>query len=128
MSTELVGPLPSARFHDGSSVTYAPPKDTCDARYKACMHHRVACDCREAEFAENVSEWRAERKLTENAINEVLRGHQTWAYNDDGRDEMAECQCTGCQIVRLADCGWRPLWRISKDHRDAGQDPGLGVL
>jgi hypothetical protein len=121
MSTELVGPLPSVRFRGGPSVAYTPPKDTCDSRYKACVHHRVACDCREAEFAENLSEWRAERRMTENAINEVLRGHQTWAFNDDGRDEMAECRCTGCQIVRLARCGWRPLWQISKDRREAAR-------
>lgn len=121
MSTELVGPLPSVRFHDGLSVAYVPPKDTCDARYKACTQHRTACDCREAEFAEDRAEAVYERNRTFDAFNEVLRGHQTWAFTDTGRDEMAECKCTGCRIVRLADCSWRPLWKVSKDRREAAR-------
>lgn len=128
MSTALVGPLPTVRFQDGTRQVYTTPRDTCDNRYRACTTHRTACDCREAEFAEDRSEAAYERNQTFNAFNEVLRGHQTWAFTDAGRDEMAECKCTGCQIVRLADCSWRPLWMVSKDRRDAGRNPDVEAL
>lgn len=120
MSTALVGPLPTIHFHDGSRVTYAPPKDTCDARYKTCMHHRVACDCREAEFAEEISELRWQLRATQEAFAEVLKGHQTWAYTESGEDEFAQCQCTGCQIVRLADTGLRSLSQVGFERESAG--------
>lgn len=124
--TALVGPLPTIHFRDGARKVYTPPRDTCDPRYQACMDHREACDCREAMFAEDRAEWRAERRQTEQAINEVLRGHQTWVFTVAGRDEMAECKCTGCQIVRAADCGWRPMWQVSKDRRAAGRPELIG--
>ena len=54
----LVGPLPAVRFHDGTRLAYTPPRDTCDPRYVACTEHHVACDCREAEFAEQLAEFR----------------------------------------------------------------------
>lgn len=120
MSTALVGPLPTIHFHDGSRVTYAPPKDTCDARYKTCMHHRVACDCREAEFAEEISELRWQLRATQEAFAEVLKGHQTWAYTESGEDAFAQCQCTGCQIVRLADTGLRSLSQVGFERESAG--------
>lgn len=120
MSTEMVGPLPSVRFHDGSHVAYVPPKDTCDARYKACVHHRVACDCREAEFAEEISELRGQIRGTVQAFAEILKGHQTWAYTESGEDEFAQCQCTGCQIVRLADTGLRSLSQVGFERESAG--------
>lgn len=120
MSAELVGPLPSVCFYDGSHVVYTPPKDTCDVRYKACVHHRVACDCREAEFAETVSEMRAEIHATQKVFAEILKGHQTWAYTESGEDEFAQCQCTGCQIVRAADCGWRSLSQVGFERESAG--------
>ena len=128
-SAELVGPLPAVRFHDGSSVAYAPPVDTCDARYKACVHHRVACDCREAEFAETISELRWEIRNTEKAIAEILKGHQTWVYSrwtKSGRDEMAECKCTGCQIVRAADSGLRSASQVGHEREAAGLPWSIG--
>ena len=116
----LVGPLPSVRFYDGSHVAYTPPTDTMDVRYRACIHHRVACDCREAEHAETVSELRAEMRRVEKAFAEVLKGHQTWAYTATGEDEFAQCQCTGCQIVRLADAGLRSYSQIGHEREAAG--------
>jgi len=116
----LVGPLPSVRFHDGSSVVYTLPTDTMDGRWKACTHHRVACDCREAEFAETVSELRYEMRAIQKAFADVLRGHQTWAETDNGPDEFAQCQCTGCQIVRLADTGLRSLTQVGQEREAAG--------
>jgi hypothetical protein len=120
MSTEIVGPLPSVRFHGGSHVTHTPPKDTCDARYKTCVHHRVACDCREAEFAEEISELRSQIRGTVQAFAEILKGHQTWAYTESGDDAFAQCQCTGCQIVRLADTGLRSLSQVGFERESAG--------
>ena len=116
----LVGPLPTVGFHDGSRVVYSPPKDTMDVRWETCVHHRVACDCREAEHAETVSELRHEMRRVEKAFAEILKGHQTWAYTATGEDEFAQCQCTGCQIVRLADAGLRSYSQIGREREAAG--------
>lgn len=126
MSAELVGPLPSVRFYDGSSVVYTPPTDTLDDRYRACINHRVACDCREAEFAETFSELRAEIRRVEKAFAEVLKGHQTWAYTATGEDEFAQCQCTGCQVVRLADAGLRSYSQVGRERESVGLPWSIG--
>lgn len=126
MTAELVGPLPSVRFYDGSSVVYTPPTDTLDDRYRACIHHRVACDCREAEFAETFSELRAEMRRVEKAFADVLKGHQTWAYTATGEDEFAQCQCTGCQVVRLADAGLRSYSQVGREREAAGLPWSIG--
>jgi hypothetical protein len=122
----LVGPLPSVRFRDGSRVVYSPPTDTMDARYKACIHHRVACDCREAEYVETISELRYEMRATQAAFAEILKGHQTWAYTESGEDEFAQCQCTGCQIVRLADTGMRSASQVGFEREAAGLPWSIG--
>lgn len=59
MTTDLVGPLPTIRFLDGSTTAYEPPRDTCDNRASACTDHHPACDCRESMFAEDRGEHRA---------------------------------------------------------------------
>lgn len=120
-STELVGPLkvgkvsftggPSQFWHDDqghlriisshATAIYDVPVDTRDPRYAACTDHHIACDCREAELAEQISELRGEYSLLRNAIDTVLAGHPTTA---DGEDRYGQpikpCQCTGCQIAR----------------------------
>lgn len=103
---ELVGPLPVVVFRGGPhwrdrdqpqpSVAYVPPKNTLDPRYDACTEHRVACDCREAEFAEERAEQRMERKQMQDAFSEILAGHVTRNYDSDAPG----CMCTGCQIAR----------------------------
>lgn len=120
MTTELVGPLPAVRFRDGSRQVYEVPRDTCDARYRACTGHHTACDCREAEFAEEISELRGQIRGTVQAFAEVLKGHQTWAYTESGDDAFAQRQCTGCQIVRLADTGLRSLSQVGFERESAG--------
>jgi hypothetical protein len=114
-STELVGPVPVVYFHGGPArfdtprsalpkAAYVPPQNTLDPRYAACTHHRVACDCREAEMAEDRHEfWLAQKQLAEVA-GQILAGHPT-------RGSVAgakSCMCTGCQIVRAA--GIWPRW------------------
>ena len=99
----LVGPLPTVRFHDGTLTPYAPPKDTCDPRYAACRDHSVACDCREAEQAEQLGEYRARLRGIERAAIDALRGHHTYAYTRDGEiDYEWLCMCGGCMIARQA--------------------------
>ena len=88
-------------YFDGATeaaVAYVPPRDTTDPRARACTDHRVACDCREAEWAEYRSESVAERRHLREVAREVLAGHLTRAYLEN----QAPCQCTGCQIVRAA--------------------------
>lgn len=101
---ELVGPLPTVRFQDGTRIAYQPPRDTCDGnRWRACTDHRVACDCREAEMAEQIAELRGELKAVADAALKVLAGHPIWVYEDgpNGEREVG-CMCTGCQIVRAS--------------------------
>lgn len=101
MTTELVGPVPSVRFHDGTKVAYRVPRDTMDPRYRPCRDHHVACDCREAELAEQIQELRAQLEEVRAVAREVLAGHPTFAYERGvTRDREVGCACTGCRIVR----------------------------
>lgn len=129
MSAEIVGPLPTVCFQDGSRRVYTAPRDTMDVRYRACATHRTACDCREAELAETISELQWQIRHAQQAFAEVLKGHQTWAYSrlsESGRDEMAECKCTGCQIVRLADTGLRSAGQVGSEREAAGLPWAIG--
>lgn len=94
-STALVGPLPTVRFHDGVRLVADPPKDTTDPRWSACVEHRTACDCREAELNEDRAEYRAMYNEVRQAAERILAGHPTWAD-----DNETACDCTGCRIVR----------------------------
>jgi hypothetical protein len=92
-------------------VDQAPPADTRDPRYLTCVDHHLACDCREAELAEDIHEWRASFRQAQAVAGEVCAGHPTWPeyYTLDfsrGRADYVQsedcCQCTGCQIIRKA--------------------------
>lgn len=103
VSTEIVGPLREGVIHFGSwpnttALPYVPPANTLDPRYAACADHHPACDCREAEFAEELGEWRLQSRQLKQAIGDVLAGHLTESFHAD----RTPCQCTGCQIVRRA--------------------------
>lgn len=83
------------------------PKNSLDPRYAACVDHRTACDCREAGFAEERAEYRAELDEVRRAFEEMLTGHATWVESADGRwDERLQCKCTGCQIARRLHFGF----------------------
>jgi len=107
MTKALVGPVPSVRFRDGTKIAYQPPRDTADGdRWSNCQEHRVACDCREAELAEQIAELRSELKAAQDAARRILQGHATYAYENsptagDGGRPIG-CMCTGCQIARDA--------------------------
>ena len=79
------------------SVAYDRPKNTLDPRVEACTDHHVACDCREAALAEDLSEFRAEFNAIKQAFSMVLAGHPTRTKGD-----AKPCQCSGCQIARIA--------------------------
>ncbi|MEV0313575.1 hypothetical protein [Nonomuraea fuscirosea] len=77
------------------------PKNTMDIRYVACGDHRTACDCREAELAEEIAELRSERDHLLRVLGHEVADHATWAYLDRNEEiSAAECKCTGCRIVR----------------------------
>lgn len=80
------------------SADYDPPVNTLDPRYAACTAHHVACDCREAEFAEHRAEERKHYDELFKICERLLTDHPT-EPNDDG---SGGCMCTGCQIVRAA--------------------------
>ena len=107
MSTDVVGPVNVVHFGPfgrAGSVIYTPPGNTCDPRYDACTSHHVACDCREAEMAEQRAEWRDEYKGVQEAFDQVLAGHSTaimGAPNPYTGESDNPCACTGCQIARL---------------------------
>lgn len=101
--TDVVGPLRDGVIYFGSwprrtAYPYTPPANTLDPRSAACTDHHPACDCREAEFAEERGEQRLDALHLQQAIDEVLAGHLTHVYETD----HTPCQCTGCQIVRRA--------------------------
>lgn len=126
MTGELVGPLPTIMFGGGPwrrgeerpKVAYTPPKNTLDPRYRECTDHHPACDCREAEMAENITEWRNEYQALKAVVLKHIEGHrsspdftyrqvfdhwdgngQVWRYE---QDDDAVCSCVGCKIAREA--------------------------
>jgi hypothetical protein len=125
MTKALVGPLPSIRFRDGTVVAYKPPRDTIDGdRWSACTDHRAACDCREAEFAEQISELRAELREAQEAARRILEGHPTYAYEPGVTGSRpVGCMCTGCRIAR--DAHLIPSYAADSGARDEvdGLDP-----
>jgi hypothetical protein len=121
-STEVVGPLPVVYFNGGPhafdqprevrpKVAYQPPRDTLDPRYATCTDHHVACDCREAEWAEERREAAFAAQERREAFNEILAGHPTWQWSDDG-NELTGCMCTGCRIARACH-----IWPATQQHR-----------
>lgn len=103
MGADIVGPVPTIRFTDNSTQTYAPPLNTVDPRSLSCADHHPGCDCREAELNETIAEFRAERQAAVDKAADVLRGHATYAWEiDPGTGEQIDvsCMCTGCQIAR----------------------------
>lgn len=99
--TALVGPLPTIRFQDGTRIAYTPPPHTLDIRYAVCTDHHPACDCREAELAENAGELRGELDGIKAAFATELQDHATWpAWTGDPDASFNVCSCTGCLIAR----------------------------
>lgn len=115
--TELVGPLRTIRFQDGSRRVYDGPRDSCDPRYRNCRLHHPACDCREAEFAELLAEFRHTEHLMRHAAAELLVGHRLYDHGTGDRvsaddetywrylsgDGPLACQCAGCRLARAGD-------------------------
>ena len=103
-------------------MAYDVPQDTMDIRYPLCTDHHPACDCREAELAEQLHEYRSEIQRVKKAAARLLVGHRLRDYGDlatqyHSRAEMGgamydklmagdgplACQCTGCQLVRATE-------------------------
>ncbi|MGL5911569.1 MAG: hypothetical protein ACRCZP_16335 [Phycicoccus sp.] len=98
---------PTITFRRGMASSaqqvYTVPSDTRDPRWAACADHHPACDCREAEHAEDIHDYRARLRGIDQAALKVLRGHATYAVTADGQTDYARrCQCTGCQIARCS--------------------------
>lgn len=103
-AAELVGPL--IRFRGGQQlpVPHAPPAETTDPRFYACTDHHLACDCREAELGERLSEMRSEYQHLTTTVKAALAadiaGHPTRVREGyAGRPDL-ECQCVGCKLAR----------------------------
>lgn len=129
MTGELVGPVPTIRFHDGTRQAYTPPRDTMDNRYVACTEHRPACDCREAWLAEELAERLAMLAEVEKAAEEILAGHPSYSWRVDpetGDETEAHCMCTGCQIARRAHlfAARRVVRRVQDDCPNHNIDAG----
>lgn len=75
-------------FRDGTRQAFDQPLNTLDPRYGHCAEHRTGCICREAEWSEEVIEYRAEWHALRKAITEVLAGH-----------DPEVCHCAGCEIA-----------------------------
>lgn len=122
-STALVGPLPVLRFWDGTTIVYTPPRDSLDVRFAACTDHRPACDCREAEWAEQRAEWRAastEHRQVEQAVEAVGKLHRSVSQRPFGSGRMCgEClKEWPCPTFRLASpASW--LLRLLEERGEA---------
>ena len=112
---ELVGPIRWVRFHDGQKLRADLPRNSLDPRYIACGNHRFACDCREAEIAEQMHEDRWELDNARKVFNEILAGHATFATADG----EVTCQCPGCQIARRT--WFRRSWDVLNERRGGGE-------
>ncbi|MGI5162767.1 hypothetical protein ACQEU3_47175 [Spirillospora sp. CA-253888] len=102
------------RFQDREELVVDLPDNTLDPRYSQCTEHHLACMCREALLAEDASEFRSERDMTQRVFNTVLQGHNTFAL--DG-DTFTQCQCTGCEIARQTHQVYRAPWQVRDDRR-----------
>ncbi len=99
---ELVGPLRRVSFSGHVRLGVDLPRDTMDLRYRACLEHRTACDCREAMLAEDRAEFAGELALIRDVFADALEGHPTFGALDDRGEPLESgcCRCTGCAIVR----------------------------
>lgn len=108
--TALAGPLPVLRFWDGTTIVYTPPRNTLDPRFAVCTDHRPACDCREAEWAEQRAEWRgaaAEARQHEQALEAVGKLHRSYQPPYGGRICLECHKEWPCPTFRLAaDTSW----------------------
>lgn len=133
--TVLVGPVPSVSFYggpdryrpgiDAPKIGYVIPTSTRDPRFAACTEHHVACDCREAELAEEIAEFRTEYRRLRDLVYSAVEGHRTWPVSADGQvhhvsdsaqsdpdllaryryigvDITAVCSCPICSLIRKA--------------------------
>jgi hypothetical protein len=116
----LVGPLQPVCYANGPVAWHDLPRNTLDVRYAACGNHHLACDCREAQQAEDIGEFAAMWGEIRRAVLAAIKGHQTYAFTgtDDtgwsGTDEFAQCKCQACVIARSAHVGYI---ECLQDHR-----------
>lgn len=121
MSGELVGPVPTIRYLDGTRQAYDVPRNTCDNRASACTDHHPACDCRESMLAEDIGEYRAMFREVEQAILAAIKGHQTYAFTgeDDlgvvSEDTFGQCKCPACVIARAAHIGFTECMQAQQE-------------
>ena len=119
-SAALVGPLQPVCYANGPVTWHDLPRNTLDVRYAACGNHHLACDCREAQQAEDIGEFAAMWGEIRQVILAAIKGHQTYAFtgtNDtgwSGVDVFAQCKCQACVIARSAHVGYI---ECMQDHR-----------
>lgn len=101
-STDLVGPIAYFRSQP-VAVTSSPPRDTDDPRYDACTDHHLACDCREAEQNEQITDRRHDRFHLRDQLEVALAGHPTLVLINGERRVDLSCHCDGCVFARSAD-------------------------
>lgn len=67
---------PTVHFRGGKQERQALsgplPRNTLDPRYGTCAHHHTACICREAEFAEELTERRMETKELRRLVERLI--------------------------------------------------------
>lgn len=111
----LVGPL--VRFRgDQVPVTSSPPRDTGDPRWRNCTDHHLACDCREAEYAELAHEYRSEWERLRLMLSGMLADHPTHVSVDGEERPDLACQCGLCAFARKSKL--LDSYRWDGNHRD----------
>jgi len=98
-SAALVGPIAYFRGQP-VAVNGSPPRDTTDPRYGRCTDHRLACDCREAELSEQITENRFARNELRDHLEAAIVDHPTRVILDGYPRPDLDCRCQGCVFAR----------------------------
>lgn len=109
MTKALVGPLPTITFYGAGGLAgrvrqaYTVPKHSGDLRARLCTDHHPACDCREADLNEIITEQLGERRHLARAARSALAGHQVEVPIGAEGWTVQLCLCPGCVIHRATD-------------------------
>lgn len=106
MTKALVGPLPTIVFYGAGGwagrvrQAYTVPTHGGDLRARLCTNHHPACDCREADLNELITEQRGEMRRLAQAARSALAGHQVEVPIGGEEWTVQLCLCSGCVIHR----------------------------
>ncbi|WP_239405436.1 hypothetical protein [Frankia sp. Cj3] len=118
---------------DSTAINYRLPRGTMDPRWAACVSHHVACDCREAEFAETVAELKAEVNSLRRVVEALWAGAPVDVRRSIRSAALAEFESNSAAVYRrtlylIADPESRltreEVGRLAQNAVDSSADAG----